>query len=89
MPEFDVVRGARPGRSPAPARARPMPPALRLQSVIGNRATARLLRQATETEERAYFLNDGALRETLRARFKLTLHQMVLEIQAEKFCTRL
>jgi hypothetical protein len=38
---------------------------------------------------RAYFLNDSELRETLRARFNLTLHQMVLEIRAEKFCARL
>ena len=38
---------------------------------------------------RAYFLNDGELRETLRTRFNLTLHQMVLELQAEKFCARL
>ena len=38
---------------------------------------------------RAYFLNDSELRETLRTRFNLTLHQMVLELQAEKFCARL
>jgi hypothetical protein len=49
MPEFDVMRAARPGRSPAPPRR--MPPALRLQRAIGNRATARLLRQATATED--------------------------------------
>jgi hypothetical protein len=51
MPEFDVIRGARPGRTSAPAPARRMPAALRLQGAIGNRATARLLRQATATED--------------------------------------
>ena len=51
MPEFDVMRGARPGRSSAPAPARRTPPVLRLQRAIGNRATARLLRQATATED--------------------------------------
>jgi hypothetical protein len=50
--EYDVLRGARPGHSPAPLRR--TPPALRLQQAIGNRATARLLRQAvTEDEVRA------------------------------------
>jgi hypothetical protein len=54
-------------------------------------ACAEKLVRATNLDmvARAYFLNDGELRETLRTRFNLTLHQMVLEIQAEKFCARL
>jgi hypothetical protein len=51
MPEFDVRRGARPARGPAPAPTRRTPPALRLQRAIGNRATARLLRQVVTPEE--------------------------------------
>jgi hypothetical protein len=51
MPEYDVMRGGRPGRASAPALARRTPPVLRLQHAIGNRATARLLRQATATED--------------------------------------
>ena len=57
----------------------------------GQLACAQKLVAATSFEmvARAYFLNDGELRETLRKRFNLTLHQMVLELQAEKFCARL
>jgi hypothetical protein len=38
---------------------------------------------------RAYFLNDGELRETLRRRFNLTLDQMAKELVAGTFCQRL
>jgi hypothetical protein len=72
MPEFDVRRAARPGRSSAPARR--TPPALRLQRAIGNRATARLLRDvraATAAEaavEQAELAHDLADRAKLAAR---------------------
>jgi hypothetical protein len=51
MPEFDLTRAARPSHAPSAAPARRQPPVFRLQRAIGNRATARLLRQVAIDEE--------------------------------------
>jgi hypothetical protein len=75
--EYDVMRGARVGRSPAPASARRTPSARRLQRTIGNRATARLLRQAvTEDEVRADVEAERARFDQARAQHEQRLKQI-------------
>jgi hypothetical protein len=74
MPEFDVRRAARPNRSSSSVPARRRPAALRLQRAVGNRATARLLRDvraataAEEAVEQAELAHDLADRAKLAAR---------------------
>jgi hypothetical protein len=75
--EYDVMRGARLGRSPAPPPACRTPSALRLQRTIGNRATARLLRQAvTEDEVRADVEAERARFDQARAQHEQRLKQI-------------
>jgi hypothetical protein len=54
-------------------------------------ACARKLVAATSWQvvARAYFLNDGALREALMARFKLSAGAFTGEVGAERICSRL
>jgi len=73
--EYDVLPGARP--CPAPLPVRRTPPALRLQRAIGNRATARLLRQAvTEDEVRADVEAEEGRYERARAQHEQRLKEL-------------